>query len=68
MNIKETISQVLSPTNATYINGVSVRRDFSKAVLKAIYQGLVEKDGKGVNGKFVTEQEANDAGDRKSVV
>jgi len=62
MNIKETISQVLSPTNATYINGVSVRRDFSKAVLKAIYQGLVEKDGKGVNGKFVTEQEANDAG------
>lgn len=61
-NIKETISQVLSPTNATYVNGVSVRRNFSKAVLKAIYQELVEKDGKGVNNKFVTEQEANDAG------
>lgn len=60
--IKETISQVLSPTNATYINGVSVRRDFAKAVLEAVYQGLVEKDGKGINGKFVTEQEANDAG------
>lgn len=62
MNIKETISQILSPTNATYINGVSVRRDFSKAVLEAMFQGLVEKEGRGVNGKFVTEQEANDAG------
>lgn len=61
-NYQETISQVLSPTNATYINGVSVRRDFSKAVLECIFQGMVEKDGRGVNGNFVTEKEANDAG------
>lgn len=62
MNIKETIQQNLSPTNATYINGVSVRRNFSKAILEAIFQGLVEKEGRGVSGKFVTEAEANDAG------
>jgi len=54
----ETISQILSPTNATYINGVSAERRFSAAVLKNAYQGLVEKDGKGVNDKFVTEDDA----------
>lgn len=54
----ETISQILSPTNATYINGVSAERRFSAAVLKNAYQGLVEKDGQGVNDKFVTEDDA----------
>lgn len=57
--IQETISQVLSPTNAPYINGVQAKLTFAKAVLEAVYQGLVEKDGKGVSGKFVTEAEAN---------
>ena len=55
----EVISQILSPTNATYINGVSAERRFSNAVLKNMYQGLVEKGGKGVNDKFVSEDDAN---------
>ena len=54
----EVISQVLSPTNATYINGVSAERRFSAAVLKNMYQGLVEKDGRGVNDTFVSSNDA----------
>lgn len=54
----QTINQVLSPTNATYINGVSAERRFSAAVLKNLYQGLVEKDGRGVNDKWVSESDA----------
>lgn len=54
----ETISQILSSTNATYINGVSAERRISPAILKNMYQGLVEKDGRGVNDKFVTEDDA----------
>ena len=54
----EVISQILSPTNATYINGVSAERRFSAAVLKNMYQGLVEKGGKGINDKFVSEDDA----------
>lgn len=57
----ETISQVLSKTNATYINGVSAERRFSPAVLANAYQGLIEKDGQGVNDKFVTEDDAESA-------
>lgn len=55
----EVISQILSPTNATYINGVSAERRFSNAVLKNMYQGLVEKGGRGINDKFVSEDDAN---------
>lgn len=58
----ELISKILSPTNATYVNGVSARRNFSKALLENVYQGLVEKDGRGVNDKFVTEEDAQSAG------
>lgn len=54
----ELISKVLSPTNATYINGVSAERRFSTALLKNMYQGLVEKGGRGINDKFVTESDA----------
>lgn len=54
----ETISQILSSTNATYINGVSAERRISPAILKNMYQGLVEKDGRGINDKFVTEDDA----------
>ena len=54
----ENISKILSPTNATYINGVSAERRFSAAVLDNAYQGLVEKDGVGVDDRFVTEDDA----------
>lgn len=54
----EIISQILSPTNATYINGVSAERRFSAAVLKNMYQGLVEKNNQGINDKFVSEDDA----------
>lgn len=57
----ETINQILSPTNATYINGVSAQRKFSVAVLANLYQGLVEKDGRGVNDRFVSAQDAEDS-------
>lgn len=57
----ETISQVLSPTNATYINGVSAERRFAKATLDALYQKLVEKDGRGVNDTWVKEDDATHA-------
>lgn len=57
----ETISKILSPTNATYINGVSAERRFAAAVLDNAYQGLVEKDGVGVNDSFVTEDDAQSA-------
>ena len=58
---REVISQVLSPTNATYINGVSARRLISSAVLANVYQGLVETDNRGVNSKWLTEKEVDEA-------
>ena len=57
----ELISQILSPTTATYINGVSAERRFSKAILENFFQKLVEKEGKGVNDSFVTEDDATHA-------
>lgn len=59
--IKETIQQNLAPTNAPYINGVQARLNFNKAVLEAIFQGIIEKDGKGVSNKFVSEDVANNS-------
>ena len=56
---KETIAQVLSPTNATYINGVSARRLLVDATLKNLYQGLIETSGRGINDRFITSDEAN---------
>ena len=44
----ETITQILAPTNAPYINGINGERRISAAILKNFYQGLVEKNGKGV--------------------
>lgn len=61
MSSIETISQVLSPTNATYINGVSAERLLAPAVLKNIFQGVVEVKGKGINDRFVTDAEALNA-------
>lgn len=57
----ETISQILSPTNATYVNGVSARRNFSAAVLENMYQGLVEKADRGVNDEFVSTKDAEES-------
>lgn len=56
----ETISQILSPTNAPYINGVAARLRFSAAILKNHYQALVEKNGKGVDDNYVTPSEAEE--------
>jgi len=55
----EIISQILSPANATYINGVSAERRVAPATLKNMFQGLVYKKGRGVNDKFVSEDDAN---------
>ena len=57
----QTISQILAPTNAPYINGSAARLRFSAAVLRNLYQGLVEKDGKGVDDNFVSASEAEDS-------
>lgn len=57
----EVISQVLSPTNATYVNGVSAERKVSEAVLKNYFQGLVERKGKGVSDRFVLDSDAEEA-------
>lgn len=57
----ELISSILSPTNATYVNGVSAERRFSRAILENFFQGLVEKDGKGINDSFVSEDDATHA-------
>ena len=54
----ETIQQILAPNNAPYINGVAARLKFSAAVLKNLYQGLVEKDGKGVDDNWVSASDA----------
>lgn len=54
----ETIQQILAPTKAPYINGVAARLKFSAAVLKNTYQGLVEKDGKGIDDNWVSASDA----------
>lgn len=57
----ELISKILSPTNATYVNGVSAERRFSRALLENTFQKLVEKDGRGVNDNWVSEDDATHA-------
>lgn len=57
----QTISQVLAPNNAPYINGVAARARWSAAVLVNLYQELVEKDGKGIDDNFVSPSEAEDS-------
>lgn len=57
----QTVGQILSPKNAPYINGSAARLRFSAAVLRNLYQGLVEKDGKGVDDNFVSASEAEDS-------
>ena len=57
----ETITQILAPTNAPYINGINGERRISAAILKNFYQGLVEKGGKGVDDNFVSAGDAEEA-------
>ena len=57
----ETISQILSPENAPYVNGVAARLKFSPALLKAMYQSLVETNGKGIDDNFVTSTDAEES-------
>lgn len=57
----ETITQILAPTNAPYINGINGERRVSAAILKNFYQGLVEKNGKGVDDNFVSAGDAEEA-------
>ena len=57
----EVITQILAPTNAPYINGINGERRISAAILKNFYQGLVEKDGKGVDDNFVSAGDAEEA-------
>ena len=57
----QVISQILSPTNATYINGVSAQRKVAAAIFKNMYQGLVEKNDVGVNDSWITEGDAQDS-------
>lgn len=56
----ETISQILSPENAPYVNGVAARLKFSPALLKNMYQALVETNGKGIDDNFVTATDAEE--------
>lgn len=57
----ESISQILAPTNAPYINGINGEKRISAAILRALYQGLVEKDGKGVDDNYVSSSDAEEA-------
>ena len=56
----ENIQQILAPNNAPYVNGVAARLKFAPAVLDNVYQGLVEKDDKGVNDNWVSSTDAED--------
>ena len=55
----EVIQQILAPDNAPTINGVRAEAKISQALLENMFQGLVETAGRGVNDKYVTEEEAN---------
>ena len=57
----EIITQILSPNNVPYINGINGERKISAAILKNFYQGLVEKNGKGVDDNYVSEGDAETA-------
>lgn len=56
----ETIQQILSPTNAPTINGVNAGRKLALATLDTLYQGLVEKDGRGVNDTWVSTKDCEE--------
>lgn len=55
----EVIQQVLAPDNAPSINKVRAEAKISEALLKNMYQGLVETNGRGISDRYATEQEIN---------
>ena len=55
----EVIQQILAPDNAPSINRVRAEAKISQALLENMFQGLIETAGRGVNDKYVTEEEAN---------
>lgn len=52
----QTVSQVLASYKAPYINGNAAGLAFAPAFLVGLYQGLIEKDGKGIDDNFVTSE------------
>ena len=52
----QTVGQVLASYKAPYINGNAAGLAFAPAFLVGLYQGLIEKDGKGVDDNFVTSE------------
>ena len=57
----QTVGQVLASYKAPYINGNAAGLAFAPAFLVGLYQGLVERDGKGVDDNFVTSELAESA-------
>lgn len=53
------IEQVLAPTRAPYINGVRAGLKVSEALRENLYQGLIERDGRGVTQRFTSDAEVN---------
>lgn len=56
----QTVSQILAPTNAPYVNGATAGLKFAPAFLVSLYQGLIEKDGKGIDDNFVSSEAAEE--------
>lgn len=52
----QTVGQVLASYKAPYINGNAAGLAFAPAFLVGLYQGLIEKDGKGIDDNFVTSE------------
>lgn len=57
----QTIQQILAPDDAVYINGSAAQLRVSPAILLNLYQGLVEKNGKGIDDNFVSAEAAEDS-------
>lgn len=56
----QTVGQILAPNNAPYINGATAGLKFAPAFLVSLYQGLIEKDGKGIDDNFVSSTDAEE--------
>lgn len=54
----ELISKIIATPNANTINGTFAQRKLAEAILKNMYQGLVEKGGRGINDNWVSEEDA----------
>lgn len=52
ITVNQTIQQVLPEANSPYINGSYAERKLSPVILKAVFQGLIERDGRGSSSRF----------------